>query len=138
MAILVSPSLQQPTQSLPPVPLFDIPANPGHTAIYAPNDISPQIAAAKCLHKIELEEFIQTRNVKASLKHQLLATVNAIYLAVSKNPHVGYANVPMIQLLNHLFANYGVLHSLDLMANNAKMYEPWEPATPHRQVHQNC
>jgi hypothetical protein len=115
---------------------FNTPPNPGPTALYAEDATGPQIAAAERLHKTRLEEFIRTRNVADSLKRQLLATVPDIYLAALKNPHVGYANVSTRALLDHLFENYGVLHSLDLMANNAKMSEQWDPSTPFETLSQ--
>jgi hypothetical protein len=108
---------------------FNIPPNPGPTALYADDATGPQIAAAERLHKTRLEEFIRTRNVADSLKHQLLATIPNIYLTVLKNPHIGYTNVPTHDLLDHLFVNYGVLHSLDPMANNAKISEQCDPST---------
>ena len=49
------------------------------------------------------------------------------YLVALKEDFIRFANRLPLQLLNHLVTEYGTASSLDLLKNQAKMSEPWNP-----------
>ena len=52
------------------------------------------------------------------------------YLLDIKQEHVGYNNITIPKIFDHLFTNYGKITDADLLANKEAMGKPWDPDTP--------
>ena len=59
-----------------------------------------------------------------ALKQLLLGAVDDIFVNLLSNSHVGYANTTTLQLLTHLYDNYGKITDIDLRKNQEPMVEP--------------
>ena len=49
-----------------------------------------------------------------------LNSVAELYYKTLKNAHTGYANVTLLQLLDHLVTTYGAIDQFDLKKNQEK------------------
>jgi hypothetical protein len=87
---------------------FVTPVNPGATAPVLGNNATGVQLAANCdTYAANLCLYRLCNNVQNALKTQLLAAIDNIYMRTLRNTHTGYANVTVLQLLNHLYATYG-------------------------------
>jgi hypothetical protein len=59
---------------------------------------------------------------------QIIDSVDQAYIAHLEDPYSGFNKVPVKDLLLDLFENYGKIRSTDLLANNKRMEEDWDPA----------
>ena len=50
-----------------------------------------------------------------------LDSMAELYYKTLKNAHTGYANVTLLQLLDHLITSYGAIDQFDLKKNQEKM-----------------
>jgi hypothetical protein len=110
---------------------FVIPVNPGATApVLANNATGAQLAANRDTYAANLRLYRLCNNVQNALKTQLLAAVDDIYVRTLRNTHTGYANVTVLQLLNHLYATYGRLTPMAMQDNDTKFRQTYNPADP--------
>ena len=77
---------------------------------------------------------MEYNNVHDGLKKQLLLAVDGIYLRSLRQPHIGFRNQTVRQLLQHLMGSYGQITAIDLGRNNDNMKRPWDPNTPFEHV----
>eukprot|EP00957_Ditylum_brightwellii_P165351 12589689-Ditylum_brightwellii.AAC.1 len=71
--------------------------------------------------------FHTCNNTVTALKNQLLAAVDAIYLAAIKQEHIGYTNCSCGNMLTHLFNIYGKIISTMLCTFAKKIRTPYNP-----------
>jgi hypothetical protein len=79
-------------------------------------------------HNESLRKWKEHENVTKALRKQLIDSVEPAYIAHLEDPFSGYNKVPVKDLLLDLFENYGKIRSTDLMANNKRMEEDWDPS----------
>ena len=109
--------------------------NPGPLPTIATDATQYQIAAAKELHKKELNLFKEQRFVERSLRSKVINAFDETYLIDIKEEHIGYNNVSMPTLFNHLFKNYGKITDADLLANKETMGKHWDSDTPIQTIY---
>jgi hypothetical protein len=69
-----------------------------------------------------------------ALRKLLLDAIEPAYIAHLEDPFSGYNKVPVRDILRDLFTNYGKIRSTDLMANNKRFEEDWNPAETFQTV----
>ena len=113
---------------------FVLPNNPGLQPQIPVNATAAQIAERQRQHAISLREWKEYQAVHKALRKQLLEAVEPIYLRALRDGHVGFANVTVQEILQHLFAAYGIITPTELQANDARMKTAWDPSTPFETV----
>jgi hypothetical protein len=68
--------------------------------------------------------------VESALKRFLIQSIDDIFIHALHQQHISYANRTTQELLDHMFTSYGCIHPDNLVANNKRMQEPWDPNTP--------
>ena len=109
---------------------FTIPTYPGATPVIPARTPDARTNAIISQHKEDLREWREYTNVQKALVKQLTSAIDRVYLAEIRNPHTGYNNTTLRQILAHLFTNYGSISPQDLLDNENRMKTPWNPSTP--------
>ena len=110
---------------------FLAPTNPGafppHPALGA---TAEQIALQ--LRRFKQEQLIYKTytNVADALKNQLANAVDEVYLKEIDDDLIGFANVSVREMLQHLYDYHGHIDEVDLEANNLKMMKAYDADTP--------
>jgi hypothetical protein len=68
--------------------------------------------------------------VNNALHRQLLDAVPRVYVRDLEHPQFAYSHVTCLDLLDHLWRNFGTISASDLKNNIQSMYTPWNPADP--------
>jgi hypothetical protein len=126
LGIVVSDAVYATIHATP----FDLPDNPGPTPVIPGGASAAVVGELVRQHTENLREWREFTNVRQALKKQLMDAIEPIYLRALKNQHVGFNNVTLLQMLTHLFTNYGRLEPQDLVHNANKLNTPWDPNTP--------
>ena len=113
-----------------PAVFFDVPVNPGASATHAVGATGAQIAEVNRQHGLDTVEYKTYLNTEASLKQQLLAAVPEVFYEVLGDEEIGYANVPTLEILDHLDDTYGILTEDDIDNNLKLMHSPWSVNDP--------
>lgn len=109
---------------------FEPTENPGTVPTILENATQHQIAYAKEEYKKKLELFKEQRFVARALKSQVINAFDKTHLLDIKQDHVGYNNISIPKIFDHLFTNYGKIIDTDLLANKEAMNKSWDPDTP--------
>jgi hypothetical protein len=64
------------------------------------------------------------------LKKQIISVFDPMYLDISNENMVGYANISSRYMLYHLFDTYGYITAVDLEINFEHMRRSWDPQQP--------
>jgi len=112
---------------------FIIPVNPG--AQPNPDEISAASSATKIadIYKaFELKseffsEYCDAEHVSVKIT---IDAVEKIYYQSLKHPHMGYAQVTLRQILDHLVKTYANIDPFDLKTNQEKMSQPYNANAP--------
>lgn len=109
-------------------------ANPGGILHPAPNNPGPVLPAFSAAvyrawnnANINFEKY---HNTDLALKKQLIAAVPNMYIKGIEDDIYGFATVSTLDLLTHLWANYGKIRPADLDHNIQRLNTPWHPPTP--------
>jgi hypothetical protein len=97
--------------------LFIEPPHPGAQPVHAAAATSAQITAANHAYDQAMTNFNTCQSVKENIKKQILNPVDNTYPQNLKDDVFGYANITIIQLLQHLQAPYGLFTTKDLETN---------------------
>jgi hypothetical protein len=108
---------------------FLIPTNPV-VPVFAPETPSTTVAAALQQHKDDKQAFKTYHDVDKTLRSLLLAAVPRNYVMALHDPTMGFSLVTTLQLLTHLWINFGKITNEEALANMATLDAPWNPATP--------
>ena len=109
-------------------------ANPLGVVHDAPGNPGPLLAAfTGAQHRAweaETKNFERYYNTDNALKKLLIAAIPNMYLKAMEDNTFGFARVTTLELLTHLWANYGRIRPSDLDENIQKLHTPWFPPTP--------
>lgn len=109
-------------------------ANPAGVIHAAPNNPGPVLpaftAALYRTWEADTKTFETYYNTDLALKKQLIAAVPNMYIKAIEHNIYGFALVTTLQILTHLWANYGKIRPADLDINIKKLQTPWFPPTP--------
>jgi hypothetical protein len=109
---------------------FDIPENPPAQPVHPAAATGPMIAEINRQHVESKLIFKTYHEVDQALHKQILTSVPDVYIRALKHATTGYGNVTSLQLLTHLWSNYGTITQTELDANQTRMQIPWNPPTP--------
>ena len=90
----------------------------------------PQISAANRRYDADRKKFADYVALQNALKKQLIAAVEDIYLEAISAPYVGFGNLTILQMLDHLYDIYAKILPDDLVKNTENMSAPWDPSQP--------
>ncbi len=107
---------------------FLIPVNPPMNPVHeSPTPTAPQITEGNRKHLIAQTAFRTYKDTDKALRNMLIDAVPDIYLRKIKDKQIGYSNVTCLQVLTHLWDNYGVITQAELDENQDRMRTPWHP-----------
>jgi hypothetical protein len=86
--------------------------------------ISDQVQA----HNENVRKWKEHENVTKALHKQLIDSVDPAYIAHLEDPFTGFNKVLFKDILLDLFESYGKIRSTNLMANNKRFDEDWDPS----------
>ena len=114
LAIVMSPVVYATLSATP----FVNPVNPGALPVIPPGTTAAQIQAIIRHHESLLHDWRLFTNIDKALRQQLTAAVNRMYIRALEHPHIGFANVTTLQLLQHLLTTYGRITAHPLHEND--------------------
>jgi hypothetical protein len=106
---------------------FVLPELPDPVAAPAAGDTQFIIEERKRIHSLEERTWAYCDNVHTALRNQLTEAVDHSYMRNLHHPTMAFADVSVIDLLQHLFENWGQITSSDLHSNFERMYTAWNP-----------
>lgn len=106
------------------------PAQPGVQALVAANASGAIIQNQNATYARRVKAWNNYVVVKTVLKNQLINCVEAKWIRALRNRHTQFANVTILQLLNHLFDNYGKVEGTDFKTNLDNIQKDWDPEEP--------
>ena len=124
--LTVTPEVYNTLSNVP----FNPPTNPGPLPTYPDGATQHQILAANKAHELQVQLFKQYDACDRALKQLLLGAVDDIFVNALSNTHIGYANTTTLQLITHLYDNYGKITDADLRKNQETMVENLDTNLP--------
>ena len=109
---------------------FTRPANPGLSPTIPARSTGETVRRIERQHREVLRTYHEVLRTDSALRQQLLSAFDDMYLKANKQPHVGYSNRTTLVLLQHLYANYGLISQMDLDENETRMKAPYDSTTP--------
>lgn len=110
--------------------LFEAPMNPGPNTPLPDNATQHQIIESNRQHDECQRIWMQFTTTDNILRQQLIGAIDNIYLRAKSNVHTGYANIPTLELLTHLYNVYGNIQDHDLIKNDQEMKKAYDPNLP--------
>jgi hypothetical protein len=109
---------------------FLVPTNPGPPpATVAMPQATRTIALAE--HKYNSEQFHIYSFVDNALRQQIIKAVPETYIKALEDPVLGYSNSSALNIMTHLWDNYGTIDADELQQNSVALNSPtWNPSTP--------
>jgi len=80
-------------------------------------------------HKQQLKRFEDYKTASKDIKDAVISTVPEAFIATLSDPDVGFRNVTILQIFEHLMTTYGTVTCEDLDQNEEELKAPWSPAT---------
>jgi hypothetical protein len=109
---------------------FVPPAHPGAQPVHPAQPTQHQITEINRQFAADLKEFHTFTSVAANLKKQIIQAVPATYINELSDETLGFANVTVLNLLQHLDTNYGTITADDLSINLKHLHREWTGAQP--------
>lgn len=110
---------------------FIIPAHPGiYNPAIANNATNAVRAGAKANHEALVNDIETAKNVTLLIKNQIIAAVDETYIYELNDPDEGFLHSTPINLMDHLFDQYGLITETMITKNKAMMDEPFDPTQP--------
>ena len=78
-------------------------------------------------HNQEILLFRELICVWKSLKHQLINTIDPIYVTSTKNEFTGFNNINVIQIMYDLYTSYGKIDDIELEKNKVTIMIVYTP-----------
>ena len=111
---------------------------PTQPVLPAGNATNRVIAEATNAWKADMKNFDKYVECKQILKKQLLEAVDKTYVCSLDHEILGYTNVTVRQLIEHLEATYATLDVDVLNANSAKLDDAWIPEESMEPLWRKC
>jgi hypothetical protein len=74
--------------------------------------------------------FCTYNSIQQALKKKLITAFEKNYLDIFNENMVGFANITVREMLEHLFLTYGSITSVDLEHNFDHIHKAWDPQKP--------
>lgn len=109
---------------------FDFPNDPGATpTIPAGTNVANTNRLIR-EHTSNLKTFQECLRTDNALKQQIQDAFDPVYLRGLRNRHTAFANVRTLQMIQHLYTNYGPISQVDLDSNHKRLNSPYDPSVP--------
>jgi hypothetical protein len=102
------------------------PALPVRMATRESPHTADKFAKARRIHARNLLAFHTCATVESLLKRQLLQAIPSTFLFETMDIELGYAQVSTLDLLNHLYINYGSVTANKLSTNMDNLSRQWD------------
>ena len=109
---------------------YAIPADPGAQPVIPAGTTRHATDTLVREHATDLRTYQESMRTDQALKQLILDAFDDKYLRGLRNRHTGYSAHTALQLIQHLYTNYGVITQLDLNENENRMKAPYDPAQP--------
>ena len=90
----------------------------------------PQISEIVRQHTQNLRIWCETTRTDQALQQQIITVFDEEYLLGLRDPHTGFVGITTLNMLQHLYDNYGVISAVDLADNDDKLREAYDPSQP--------
>ena len=100
------------------------------TTITKAKPTTADLAEALRIYELQVQNYNLTTNATTQLKNLIINAVPETYIDTLKDPITMFSSVSPLDLLTHLWEEYGTITSDDLSDNYNKMTAPWHPPTP--------
>lgn len=105
-----------------------IPAHPGHDVPVGANQLAAYHNEEH--HKRQLKRFEAYKTANQHIKAAILHVTPESFLAPLADPDVGFAEVTVLAIFNHLMETCGAVTREDLDTNEDELKAAWTPTTP--------
>lgn len=109
---------------------FIAPVNPGAAPVHGNGATGAQIAETNRQWKEDRTIFRLYHEVDKALRNQVIDAVHPHYIRALHDNLLGYGSLTCLQLLDHLWTNYGTITQDELDQNVVRMTQAWSPPTP--------
>jgi hypothetical protein len=109
---------------------FVAPTNPGCTETILDDTPPEAIAILERNYVANTKEFQAYSTLQRGLKQQIIKIFDSPYLQGLEEDVVAFVNMSARQMMVFMFDTYGGITQNDLVDNNKKLAEPFDPAQP--------
>jgi len=109
---------------------YVVPQNPGIAPTFNPDATQFQINEAIRLHGLSANDYHILRNVRTALRNMIVNSIEEKYISALRHPITRFNTCTPLNLMEHIWSTYGKITTLDLTANEERMYSNWNPPTP--------
>ena len=106
---------------------FYRPVNPGLLP-QAVVGTAAQMAEIVRRHKEELRMYRIVQATDDACKSQLLEAFDKIYFRGLRNRHTGFTGISYLDMITHLYNNFGIITAVDIMENEKRMDAQYDPS----------
>jgi hypothetical protein len=89
-----------------------------------------QISAARHIWEEDVQTYRTCTSVQQALNKQIISVFEPMYLDISNDNMVVYANISAREMLDHFFETYGNITAVKLEINFEHMRRAWDPQQP--------
>ena len=104
--------------------------NPGPIPTFPANPTQPQIAQINATHKEQLRLYREQQTLIKALKKQCTTALPPKFLEELCDPHTGFNNKSMREILDYLFENFGEVSEGDVEKLEQVFTAPFDPLEP--------
>jgi hypothetical protein len=126
LTLTITPQAYLVIAGVPFVPPVVPPVQP----ILNPGNTAAQISEAVRQHTEDKRVFLEYRETDKALVKMLIAATPLQYIKALEHPEIGYTNLTCLQILTHLYTEYGNISLHDMDDNQQRMNADWNPPTP--------
>jgi hypothetical protein len=119
--------IDPPTADVPT--FWETPNAPGRAAATTVGTAA-HISAARHVWEEDVQTYRTCTSVQQELKKQIISIFEPIYLEILNDNMVGYVNISVRDMLDHLHETYGNITAVDLEINFEHMRRAWYPQQP--------
>ena len=101
------------------------PTSPPEATVHPAGATSAQITEINHQYLQDQKTFDTYCEVSRALRVQAIVVVSNKFVSDLKHATLRYANVTCLELLTHLWANYGAIQPHELVENRSRMATPW-------------
>ena len=109
---------------------FVAPANPGIAPDIPDGATGAQIGALTRRFSAEQKVYLEYHRIDQALKQLLLGAVKEVYVESLRDMYTNYTTVTILELLTHLYNNYGQISAMDLDKNERRIKTKYNPNEP--------
>jgi hypothetical protein len=89
-----------------------------------------QVIAAHHVWEEDVQTYRTYTSVQQALKKKIISVFEPMYLEILNDNMVGYANISVRDMVDHLFETYGNITTVDLEINFVHPCRAWDPQQP--------